>query len=50
MSALLLIMFPELAKVVSVVIYGTPIFFFELTMGFWLLLRGLPPFGVSRVE
>jgi hypothetical protein len=49
-SALLLIVFPELAKVVSVVIYGAPIFFFELTMGFWLLLRGLPPFGVARVE
>jgi Domain of unknown function (DUF4386) len=48
-SALLLIIFPELAKVVSVVIYGAPIFFFELTMGFWLLLRGLPPFGIARV-
>ena len=42
-SALLLIIFPEFAKVVSVVIYGAPIFFFELTMGFWLLLKGLPP-------
>jgi hypothetical protein len=49
-SALLLIIFPELAKVVSIVIYGAPIFFFELTMGFWLLLRGLRPFGVARVE
>jgi hypothetical protein len=49
-SALLLIIFPELAMVVSIVIYGAPIFFFELTMGFWLLLRGLPPFGVARVE
>ena len=36
------IIFPELAKVVGVEIYGAPIFFFELTMGFWLLLRGLP--------
>ena len=49
-SALLLIIFPELAKVISVVIYGAPIFFFELTMGLWLVLRGLPPFGVTRVE
>lgn len=48
-SALLLIIFPELAKVVSVVIYGAPIFFFELTMGFWLLLRRLPPVGIARV-
>src|SRR2546427_4898961 len=42
------IVFPELAKVVPVEIYGAPIFLFELTMGFWLLLRGLPPFGVAR--
>ncbi len=35
------IIFPELAKVVPVGIYGAPIFFFELTMGFWLLLKGL---------
>ena len=46
-SALLLIIFPELAKVVGVEIYGAPIFFFELTMGFWLLLRGLPPSGAA---
>jgi hypothetical protein len=42
------IIFPELGKVVSVAIYGTPIFLFELTMGFWLLLRGLPPFGAAH--
>jgi hypothetical protein len=47
-SALLLIIFPELAKVVSVLIYGTPIFFFEMTMGFWLLLKGLPPSGATQ--
>jgi len=41
-SAFLFIVFPELAKLVSVAFYGAPIFFFELTMGFWLLLRGLP--------
>jgi len=39
------IIFPELAKVIPVEIYGGPIFFFELTMGFWLLLKGLPPPG-----
>jgi hypothetical protein len=27
--------------VVSIAIYGVPIFFFELTMGLWLLLKGL---------
>jgi hypothetical protein len=36
-----LIVFPELAKVVPVPIYGGPIFLFELTMGLWLLLTGI---------
>jgi hypothetical protein len=36
------IIFPELARVIPVGIYGAPIFFFEMTMGFWLLLKGLP--------
>ena len=35
--------YPELATVVSVGIYGGPIFVFELTMGCWLLFRGLQP-------
>jgi hypothetical protein len=39
------IIVPELAKVVGVEIYGAPIFFFELAMGFWLVLKGLPPSG-----
>jgi len=42
-SAFSFIIFPELAKVVPVAIYGAPIFFFELTTGFWLLFRGLRP-------
>src|SRR6266481_1172725 len=46
-SAFSFIIVPELAKVVGVGIYGGPIFFFELTMGFWLLLRGLPTFGAA---
>ncbi len=37
------IIFPDLAKVVTVGYYGGPIFIFELTMGFWLLLKGLRP-------
>jgi len=41
-SAFSFIIFPELAKFVGVEIYGAPIFFFELTMGFWLLLKTLP--------
>ena len=46
-SAFSFIIVPELAKVVPVEIYGAPIFFFELTMGLWLLLRGLRPFGAA---
>ncbi|HVT03829.1 MAG TPA: DUF4386 domain-containing protein [Thermoanaerobaculia bacterium] len=41
-SAFSFIIFPELTKIVGVEIYGAPIFFFELTMGLWLLIRGLP--------
>ena len=37
------VIFPELLKVVPVEFYGAPIFFFELTIGFWLVLKGLPP-------
>jgi hypothetical protein len=39
------IMFPELAEIVPVGIYGGPIFLFELTMGVWLLFKGLPRAG-----
>jgi hypothetical protein len=35
------IILPELAKVVPVPVYGGPIFVFELTMGLWLLLKGI---------
>ncbi len=44
------IIFPEFAKVIPVGIYGAPIFFFEMTMGFWLLLKGLPPCGAPQVD
>ena len=46
-SAFLFIVFPELTKLVSVAFYGAPIFFFELTMGLWLLLKGLPFSGAA---
>ena len=42
------IIFPELAKIVSVGIYGGPIFIFELTMGFWLLFKGLRPYRAAE--
>jgi len=37
------IVFPGVANVVTVVYYGTPIFLFELTTGFWLTFRGIRP-------
>jgi len=40
-SAFAFIIWPELTQILSVGIYGAPIFLFELTMGFWLLLKGL---------
>ena len=44
--AFLSIIFPELSIVVPVGIYGGPIFVFELTMGFWLLFKGVRLSGV----
>ncbi len=35
------IIFPAAVKVITVGYYGGPIFFFELAMGFWLLLKGI---------
>ena len=35
------IVFPELSNVLSVAVYGGPIFLFELTMGLWLVARGI---------
>jgi len=44
------IIFPELRKVVPVEIYGSLIFVFELTMGFWLLLKGLRTSGMAELD
>ncbi|HJW09046.1 MAG TPA: DUF4386 domain-containing protein, partial [Holophagaceae bacterium] len=41
--AFLFIVFPELERTLPVVLWGAPIFLFELTMGLWLLFRGLSP-------
>jgi Domain of unknown function (DUF4386) len=44
------IIFPELRKVVPVEIYGSPIFVFELTMGFWLLFKKLRLSGMAKPD
>jgi hypothetical protein len=46
--AFLFIIFPEIKKFVPVEIYGGPIFIFELTMGFWLLIKGLKSPGITE--
>lgn len=40
------IILPAFTKVVTVVYYAGPIFLFELTIGFWLLLKALRPTGI----
>lgn len=42
------IIFPELSKIVSVAYYGTPIFVFEVAMGFWLLFAKLRAPGMAQ--
>jgi hypothetical protein len=42
------IIFPALAQIVTVEYYAAPIFIFEMTMGFWLLLKGLRPAALAR--
>lgn len=37
------IIFPDFRNVATIGVYGGPIFIFEVTMGFWLLLKGLRP-------
>lgn len=44
------IIFPELAKVVPVEIYGSPIFVFEVTMGLWLLFKRLRSSGTAELD
>jgi hypothetical protein len=44
------IIVPELSNVVTVEYYGGPIFVFELTIGFWLLLKRLRTTGEPAVK
>lgn len=37
------VVFPDVAKVVTVAYYAGPIFLFELGLGLWLLLKGIGP-------
>ena len=42
------VVFPELRPLVTVGLYGGPIFLFESAMGCWLLLRGLRPYQATE--
>ena len=44
------LIFPHLATIVSVGVYAAPIFLFELTLGFWLLVKGLPNSVTAQPE
>jgi hypothetical protein len=44
-----IIIFPNLAKIVGLT-YMMPLGVFEVTMGFWLLLKGLRPSGIVEPE
>lgn len=46
-AAFAFIVFPALHRVVTIVYYAGPIFLFEVTMGFWLVFRGLRPSPVA---
>jgi len=45
--AFVFIVFPDVARVVTIAYYGGPIILFELTMGFWLLFNGLRPSAIA---
>jgi uncharacterized protein DUF4386 len=41
LCAFAFVVFPELTRVITVGYYGGPIFLFELSIGLWLLIRGI---------
>ncbi|HTF27978.1 MAG TPA: DUF4386 domain-containing protein [Flavitalea sp.] len=41
LSTYAFIILPSLSKTLTVVYYGTPIFIFEVTMGFWLIIKDI---------
>ena len=43
------IVFPDLEKVITIGYYGGPIFFFELTIGSWLLFKGIRQGDASQI-
>jgi hypothetical protein len=44
------IVFPDLRQVISIGYYGGPIFLFELTIGLWLLIKGIRPVTLTRAH
>jgi hypothetical protein len=42
------IVVPDVARVVTIGYYGGPVIFFELTMGLWLLFKGLRPSAIAE--
>jgi hypothetical protein len=50
LRTLAVVAFPELGDLVPIPYWGGPIFIFELTMGFWLLVREIPAYVTSPSE
>jgi hypothetical protein len=50
LPAFVFVVFPGAATVLTIVISGLPIFLFELSMGLWLLVKGLPPDEAAAVR
>ena len=46
--AFIFIIFPDFEKTISLSLFDMPLVIFEITLGFWLLFRGLKPTGLAQ--
>lgn len=46
--AFIFIIFPNFEKTISLSLFDMPLVIFEITLGFWLLFRGLKPTGLAQ--
>lgn len=46
--AFIFIIFPDFEKTISLSLFDMPLVIFEITLGFWLLFRGLKPTGLVQ--
>lgn len=48
MCAFIFIIFPDFEKTISLSLFDMPLVIFEITLGFWLLFKGLRPYGLTK--